>query len=238
LTSAQSEQLEQNLGHFFKWHRREELARYESFLNQAALYVSDGVTRDEFLELNQQVGDAWSRSISRAIEDIGILALTLTPQQIDHYQGYYRDRAEEFDEYLEKSPEERKLHRAYRGMARLHNWLGELDNKQWDRIFPLMQDLPDIYQPWIRFREHRHRALIRAFKNSTSEAAMRQELNNIFVNNQSQYARDFQQAREQYWLAYADMLEKISDWIKPEQFQNAVQKLKDYAEIAQGIREG
>ena len=50
LDDAQSAELDRRMQEFFVWHRREELALYQQFLEEAALNAADGISAEEFLE--------------------------------------------------------------------------------------------------------------------------------------------------------------------------------------------
>ena len=232
LNASQSRQLDSRLDQFFDWHRREELGRYRQLLEQAALAAEDGFTAAEFLKLNNEVRIAWRRSLEKAIDSLGDLALTLDQEQIEQFQRYHREATEEYDEYLEKSLQQREIYRVSRSIDRLEQWFGNFSEDQEDKIMARLQQLPDFYEPWINFREARQQALVNALSDATRAGITRQKLKTILLDPSTDHARAFEPARRSYWQAYAFALEDISAWLTNGQRQRAVEKLQKYARIA------
>lgn len=232
LDDAQKAEVDRRLQDFFAWHRREELVRYRDFLNGAAATIGDGITAQEFLELGEELRAAWRRSFVRVIDDLGDLALTLTPAQIDHYDRYFREKSEEYDDYLRMSAQQREIYRVQQGLDRLEDWFGEFGDIQRDRISLRLQELPDFYPAWIRYREARHRALMEALRATGTSSLTRQRLHFILVDPESEHARVFYAARSEYWQAYGQMLQEISASFTGAQLQHAVERLHTFADIA------
>jgi hypothetical protein len=235
LDDAQSARLDNSLQQFFAWHRQQELTRYRELLQQAAVKVADGLTAPEVLELTASLRDAWQRSLARAIDDLGDLALTLTPQQIAHFEQYFRDESKEQQDYLQMSAQQREIYRAKRGVDRLQDWFGSFDELQREKISLRLQRLPDAYSARIRYREARQQALLRALRAAPAEGLTREQLKFILLDPASDYARAYEPERSAYWQAYAQAIEEISGWLSKAQLQHAVERLQYYADIADGL---
>ena len=232
LSASQSRQLGSRLDHFFDWHRREELGSYRQLLEQAELSVEDGITATEFLKLNNDVRVAWRRSLEKAIDSLGDLALTLDQKQIEQFERYHREAAEEYEDYLEKSLQQREIYRVNRSIDRLEKWFSNFTEDQEDKIMARLQQLPDFYEPWIKFREARQRALVKALTDAAEAGMTRQQLKTILLGPSTDYARAFEPARRSYWQTYAAALEDISSWLTKGQRQRVADKLQQYARIA------
>ena len=232
LSESQIGQLDSRLDQFFTWHRQQELGRYQQLLEQAALSAADGISAAEFLKLNNDVRIAWRRSLAQAIDNLGDLVVTLDQQQIAHYQRYHRKSAEEYEEYLQKSLQQREIYRVRRSIDRLENWFGDFTTDQEEKIRTRLQRLPDFYEPWIVYREARQQALVKALNNATDAGLSRQQLNTILLDPSTEYARAYEPARQSYWRAYAAALEDIGSWLTNAQKQKVVEKLQKYARVA------
>lgn len=232
LSESQIGQLDSRLEQFFTWHRQQELGRYQQLLEQAALSAADGISAAEFLKLNGDVRLAWRRSLAKAIDDLGDLVVTLDQQQIENYQRYHRASAEEHEEYLQKSLQQREIYRVSRSIDRLEDWFGDFTRDQEEKIRARLQRLPDFYEPWIVYREARQQALVMVLNNATDAGLTRQQLKTILLDPSTEYARAFEPARQSYWQAYAAALEDISSWLTNAQKQKIVEKLQKYARVA------
>lgn len=89
LDEVQSAALDERLQRFFAWHREQELRQYRAVLQRAARDSSDGIRAEEFLRVHDEIRAAWRRAVDKAIDNVGDLALTLTPAQIASYEAYY-----------------------------------------------------------------------------------------------------------------------------------------------------
>jgi len=235
LDNAQQHQLDERLREFFAWHRQHELPRYQQFMNAAAITIADGVTAAEFLEISADLRLAWRRLLTRAIEDLGDLALTLTPAQIEHYQQYFHDDAEDHRDYLQMSVQQRQIFRAKRGIKRLQNWFGKFSKKQREKISLRLKQLPEFYPAWITYRKARQQALVDALRKMKTEGLSRQQLKFILLDPTSDYASVFEPARQAYWQAYAKMIEDIGDRLSKAQLRHAVNRLQNYSDIVYGL---
>jgi len=232
LDSLQNNQLDSRLEQFFVCHREEELIRYQQLLDQAALAATDGITAAEFMALNRNIRLAWRRSLEKAIDSFGDLAVTLTPQQIENYQQYHRESFSEFNDYLEKSTQQREIFRVSRTYGRLEDWYGDFDEFQEDKIVLRLQQVPDIYEPWLRYREARQQAFIRVLNRAATTGISQAELKAVLLDPSTEYSLAYEPLRQSYWQAFAIALEDINRWLTREQRQRAVNKLRKYAQVA------
>ncbi|MCP4387649.1 MAG: hypothetical protein GY802_05095 [Gammaproteobacteria bacterium] len=232
LSEAQSEQLDSRLEQFFIWHRSEELNRYHEFLERAALDAADGITAAEFLTLRDDIGEAWERSVEKGIDSLGDIFANLTPEQIEQYQLYHRGGSQEYQDYLEKSVQQREIYRAERDFESLESWFGEFDFLLEEKITARLRQVPGIYQPWFNYREQRHQALLKAMKRGLT----RQQLKTIMLDSSTDFSLAFAPAREAYWREYAAALEDISSWLSKQQRQRAVTRLQRFARVVERLR--
>jgi len=232
LSAEQSSQLDSRLEQFFIWHRQQELSRYREFLERAALAAADGITASEFLTLRNDIAVAWERSVEKGIDSLGDLFTNLTPEQIEQFQQYHRENSEEYQDYLEKSAQQQEIYRVERSFENLENWFGEFDFLVEERIRERLRQVPDIYHPWIEYREQRHQALVNAMQAGLS----RQQLKTIMQDSSTDFARAFEPARQAYWQAYAAALEDISSWLSEDQRQRVVTRLQRYARLVERLR--
>ena len=234
LDDAQEHQLDERLHEFFAWHRQHELPRYQQTMNAATIAIADGLTAAEFLEISADLELAWHRSLTQAIEELGGLAVTLSPAQIEHFQQYFHDHGEEYRDYLQMSAQQREIFRVKRGIKRLQKWFGKFDELQREKISLRMKQLPDFYPAWITYRQARQQALVDALRKAKtgglSRQQVRQQLKFVLLDPTSDYASVFEPARKAYWQAYAEMIEDIGERLSKAQLQHAVKRLQNYAD--------
>jgi len=232
LNSLQNTQLDSRLEQFFDWHRKEELIRYQQLLDQAAQATADGITAAEFMALNKDVRLAWRRSLEKAIDSFGDLAVTLTTEQVESYQQYHRESFSEFKDYLEKSAQQREIFRVGRNFDRLEDWYGDFDEFQENKIRLRLRQVPDIYEPWLRYREARQQAFIRVLNKAATTGISHAELKAALLDRSTEYSLAYEPLSKSYWQAFAAALEDINHWLTTGQKQRAATRLRNYAQVA------
>jgi hypothetical protein len=230
LDDAQQRQLDERLQKFFAWHRQHELPRYQQTMNAAAVTIADGITAAEFLEISADLRLAWRRLLTQAIEDFGDLAVTLSPAQIEHFEQYFREHAEEHRDYLQMSAQQREIFRVKRAIKRLQKWFGKFDERQREKIGLRLKQLPEFYPAWTTYREARQQALLDALRKAATQGLSRQQLKFILLDPTSDYASAFEPARKAYLQTYAEMIEDISAQLSKAQLRHAAKRLQNYAD--------
>jgi hypothetical protein len=238
LDETQSRELDGRLTRFFAWHREQELGRYREILDVAATASADGIEAEEFLRLQDDIRAAWQRSVAMAVDSFGDLAVTLTPQQIERFDAWFRDLSREHLEYLDKSPQQREIYRVERALERLVKWFGDFDYADEKWIRERLRQLPDIYEPWLRYREARHDALLATLREAAREGVDSDRLKAVMLSPDSDHARAYEPIRTVYWQAYAEAIEDISTRASERQVRRVSTKLRDYADIAGRLSRG
>lgn len=238
LDEAQSRQLDDRLAQFFGWHRGHELARYRDILQVAAAASADGIEASEVLRLHEDIRAAWRRSLGMAIDNFGDLAATLTPEQIDRFDAWFRKRSREYTDYLDKSPQQREIYRVEENLERIENWFGDFDYTTAKRVRERLRQLPDLYEPWLRYRAARHEALIETLRDTSRNGLDIERLKTVLLSPDTEYARAYEPLRRDFWRAYAEALQDIGGWVNERQLRRVASKLQDYAEIAGRLSQG
>ena len=116
--------------------------------------------------------------------------------------------------------------------ASLEDWFGDFDELQESKITARLQQLPDIYEPWLRYREARQQAFIRVLNRAATTGISQAELKAVLLDPSTEYSLAYEPLRQSYWQAFAIALEDINRWLTREQRQRAVNKLRKYAQVA------
>jgi hypothetical protein len=237
LDDEQRVQVDAGLHRFFDWHRQQELPRYRKMLDHAALAIEDGISAAEYLSIYNDVHAAWERSLLRLIDDLHGLTASLTPAQIDHYDQYFREHSEKYQEFLEMSPQQREIFTEEQSIEQLEDWTGKLEELQLEKIAARVRQLPQRRLAWIHFREARHQAMIAALRKAPDGGLSVQQLRHILLDSSSEYARVYEPQRIAYHQAYAQMIETVSGWLNKSQIAHAVERMREFEEIVIELQE-
>jgi len=237
LDDEQRVQVDAGLQRFFDWHRQQELPRYREMLDHAALPIGEGIGAAEYLAIYNDVHAAWERSLLRLIDDLHGLTASLTPAQIDHYDQYFRERSEKYQDFLEMSLQQREIFTEEQNIEQLEHWTGKLEELQIEKIAARLRQLPQRRLAWIDFREARHHALIAALRKAPDSGLSVQQLQHILLGTSSEYARIYEPQRIAYHQAYAQMIEAVSGGLNRAQIAHAVERLREFEEIVIELQE-
>ena len=131
LDDAQSEQLSRTLSRNLDWHRQAELGRYDASLRGLAAAVADGTTHDELVAATQRAEDYWRDIFEQAAPGYTNLAVTLTDAQVrELLQNLAREDEKEWQEYLERTPAERRARREKSLRRNIERFTGRLTAPQ------------------------------------------------------------------------------------------------------------
>ena len=233
---AQQQQLEARLETFFAWHRANELHRYEDLLRQAAARAEDGIAAADTLWLVDEVRAARQRGVARLLDEVAGLATSLTPTQLERLEDYFAESGEEYADYLEMSEQQRAIHRAQRRLKRLERVFGDFDDYLEARILARLEQLPDLWEPWIEFRRARFAAQLAALREHDDPESLKQALRRVWLSPDTAYARRFEPQRAAYWREFAVALEEIDGWLEPHHRRRAVERLRDYADTLADLK--
>ncbi len=236
ISESQRQRLEARLENYFAWHRQSELAQYENVLRQAATRAEDGIEATDTLWLVAEVRAAWRRGVARLLDEVAELGTTLTPAQLDRLEQYFAEYSEEYADYLELSEQQRAIHRAQRRLKRLERVFGDFDDFLEARVLARLEQLPDLWGPWLEFRQARFAAQLAAMRRNDDAESLKQSLQRVWLSPDTDYVRRFEPQRAAYWREFAAALEEIDGWLEPHHRRRAIERLRDYADTLAGLR--
>jgi len=143
------------------WHRQTQLPQYAQLLQRAQGTFSGEVSADDLLALRSEIDRQLLVLAERAAPDIAALALTLTPEQIDHSERYLTEQAAKAQRelapltapQLQEQREERQIQRA-------QWWFGELTKSQLATLRAAVADRTLAQDSWREERERRQREFV------------------------------------------------------------------------------
>ncbi len=236
LSEAQRDRLEARLEGYLDWHRNNELIHYERLLREAAARTEDGITASDSLWLVDEIRRNWQRGVARLLDDVAALGTTLTPAQLEQLEDYFAESSEKYEDYLEMSEQQRAIHRAQRGLKRLERVFGDFDDYLEARVLARLEQLPDLWEPWIEFRQARFAAQLATLREHDDAESLKQALQRVWLSPDTDYARRFEPQRVAYWQAFAVALEEIDGWLRPQHRRRAIERLRDYADTIADLK--
>lgn len=181
------------LANTLKHHREVELPLIIAYLDLAERVLG---------ETDRSIGAAclldgaellYQRHARLAIDLTVPLFTELNADQIEHFTNYLKQQQQNsIKEHVDSNPARRKASRQKRYFFNFERWTGKLNNRQKRLIKDALERIPDITAPWLAHRKQQTDRLLEMLEVSASAVALRDYLNDWWVEGNSRPA-EYQQ---------------------------------------------
>jgi hypothetical protein len=225
ITGIQEQQLDRDIGLFFKWHRYQELPGYAEFLLTFNQQFADGLTREELTLSFDQLAAARVRFATASLHSASQFLASIDNEQLERFDGEFKQRLSEDRERTELSVEQQRQENYDRLLDSLEDWFGDIDEKQQQTVRLISDARPDSYAQWLDRREQRQAKLLQFLRRKPEAPAIKSYLHSQYVKTMEQNTDNIQNNFRQFWLL---AMLKIDQIITPAQRQQAMHRLDDY----------
>lgn len=167
LTSAQEDQLSQDLTALQEWHCSAELPRYTNWLDELEADVSTGNPDPQTIRYHQQQLLAFIPDLLNEATPVAVNLLeSLSDEQVAELaENMKKDQRELEEDMLAGTPQETAEARADRTAERVERWLGDLNREQRARVEDWSEGRAQQTEIWLQGRENWQEALLAALEN-------------------------------------------------------------------------
>jgi hypothetical protein len=221
-----SDELDERIAAFLRWHRAQELPKYARDADEAARRVARGLSRDDVAWGYDALAARSGESLRMAAEQIAPLLDRLTDEQVSHLEERLGEENRKFArEYLRGSERERRERRTRRIVERLEDWLGTLSRAQAERVRQFSERMPLIDE----MRDHDNKRLQADILAILRAREAQKRLPERVVNRERGRDAEFARARDESWSEFGALLLDIDRGASAEQRARAVAELRRYA---------
>ncbi len=143
LDDVQSTRVRQDIDRFLAWHRQSELPAYADRLRQWRTLAAGDLTAEQVCAQGDALRSAASRLIERGHEPLARLALSLSPEQLQHMERHQAKGNEDFEkDFLRGNALQRLERRLERAVDRYETLYGSLSSAQVALVRQGLQDSP------------------------------------------------------------------------------------------------
>jgi uncharacterized protein DUF6279 len=236
LDDAQSRALQSNLDSFFAWHRRSELPRYATFLDQMANDAARPVTLPQ-LEAGQREVEVFMRdSVAHGAPSAARWLSGLRPEQVDELFANFAEKDRKVRaQKCDGTPAERRAKRTHQFIDNVENWTGRLSRAQREMIASRYATLRTDECDELTARERSRiefRALVDRYRSRPEFAARIAE---FLLHPENRRNVAYREAREADRARFLRMLADINHSLTPEQRAHTIERLRLYAREMRGL---
>lgn len=164
------------LDQWFAWNRRTQLPDYVVLLGRARAEVLADTTAARACEWKVDISTLAGAGFEQIAPAVAELAITLTPQQIDHLQKHFVDTDEKFrDKYLQPDPRDRAIAALNRTVDNAERLYGHLDEPQRRLIAERLAASPFDADVWYAERRAMQVDLVATLRKLRADDADRQQ---------------------------------------------------------------
>jgi Family of unknown function (DUF6279) len=234
LNEVQTVQMRRDIDGFFAWHRSSELPGYIARLQQWQRLAQTDSQADQVCTQFDAVRSGYLRMIERGLEPMARVALTLTPDQLQHLQRKHTKNNLEFEKnYIRVSDEERLDNLMERALGRYETVYGGLTDPQLKLLRERIRQSPFDAQRVNTERLRRQADLLKTLRDLQAERGANTASAVVALRR---WHDRVMQSPTPGFAAYSDSLVRsgceqfaaLHNTTSPEQRAHAVRVLKDY----------
>jgi hypothetical protein len=220
---------------WFKWHRATQLAGYAVLLERAQVEVEAPVTAAQLCGWHAEVLQRVAMAADHAVPALADVALSFTPQQLEHMEHKYAKVNDKFsEEFVDVSVARRVKASLKRTVERAETLYGSLDDEQQGLLAKGIAASPYSAEAVLAERKARQQETLQFLRRVTLEplpaeqvqAGLRSLVEHVQRSPRPAYHL-LQQRVAQHNCALAAQLHNTTT---PEQRRTAARKLKDWEE--------
>lgn len=170
LSDEQERVVDVNLAAWLEWHKNDEIPKYIAHLNELSDDIQmQQLSLDKMDYHQQKAAEHWTRLKARIIPDLVEMAPMLSQEQVNsmfkEIEALNEEEAQEREELLAKSIEQRKKRSIKRNIKNLERWFGNINSEQESLVENMYGQYHSNGELWLEYRV-RYQAELRSLFNA------------------------------------------------------------------------
>ena len=222
-----ADELDERIGEFHAWHRKNALPKYVTLAHEAAQRFSDGLSRADLVWGYDSARAQARESLRKAAELVAPLLDRLTPEQIAAMERRIEEENRKFyRDHLRGTERERRARRARQAINREEDRGGKLTQAQVQRVREYAERAPLTEEVRDRDRKRLQNAIVAIVRARKARAELPERVARWEDGRDPSIAATFQASREQYFA----MLVDVDRMLTHEQRTRALGQMRRYAD--------
>jgi hypothetical protein len=216
-------------------HREAELPAVIAFLGAVEKHAARGLSAPAVECLMGEAEELYRRHARLAVEVAVPLLVRLSPPQLEHLQRRLEERNEDYrEEHLSQDAERRAARRAGRFNDRIERWTGRLEPEQQAFVGAATRDMPELAEPWLRYREERQGELLEMLRAGAGADALRPFLEGWWIHFSGQ-STQLAGATREVRLRTVRLLSDLDLTLDPEQRETLTGRVGELRRSLQAV---
>lgn len=240
INNSQRPRVRAALDDWFAWHRATQLPLYAQDLAALQALARGKVSAEQLCALVPAWQQHAERAVEQALPALAELALSLSPEQLQHLERHYADGlAEARRSHLQNSPAERSQAALARAVERAESLYGRLDEAQRRLLAQAQAASPFDAERWLNERAARQQDILRALRgwraNPPPVAVVQDGLRQLASQPLRSPRPEYRAYQVQALAAGCEQAARLHNSTSPAQRQKLVDKLKGWENDARSL---
>lgn len=159
--STQKAEVKQDIGDFFRWHRKTQLQDYVQLLQRGQRQLNGNLTQAELLANYVDIRDRTEALLLRSAPEIAEMALSLKPEQLEVMEKKFSKNNADFRKKVMKGDhDDQNKFRYKKSMEQFELWFGDFSNEQEAIIRKASDARPLNNELWLDERIRRQQKVL------------------------------------------------------------------------------
>lgn len=229
LNESQTVLLEQRIQKSLSWHQKTQLPIYAEWLVSVRNDIEKGLDKTNVTTHVTTIESLTKDVLVRLADDIRIVLLDLSKQQIQQTLANIAEKNTEFHEtYVDKNNEELKQQELEKIIERFENWLGDLTKPQYLLLTQFVNQSALLYEQRYQSRLKWQKYFSFVLIKKTKLNNLKSEINTLLFDSEKFKSKDFLQKSNKRKQAFIRLIVAISKTLSVIQKQHLFEKMQDY----------
>ena len=220
------------------WHRKMELPKYAALCAEAALRVESGLKQADLDWLENALRTRFNVLASHSAGDLATLFATLEPAQLDNLdRNFAKSNAKFVKEHLSGTREARETKRIKESLARIEEWVGELQPDQEASVVTMLRSMPQMSQQRYAHRLARQQAIRGILASRLGRDKLEVALNQWMIHWEGCRSAEHERLWGQWLERNRQLILRLDAMLTPQQWKHLTNRLREYSEDFTRLRE-
>lgn len=236
--SEQKVIIKNDVDDFMRWHRKDMLPQYVSFLQglQQTALSGTALKKEDVARFRSELRTLYVKTLQPTVRPAAKLLSGVNAEQIDELvKSFAKENKKQREKDLAGDRDEQLRKRAERSVDFLENLVGEFSDKQLDSIREMSRNLPYATELYIRLREDNQARMIALLKSNKGEDEIAAFLSEWLITPEANRSMDEQSMLLAFESASDEMIASIYGMLTDRQKKTLLKNIVKYIDIFQDL---
>lgn len=235
LTDLQDSTFDHTTSQFLRWHRAEELPRYEVFIVSLKDAQTTPMSQRQVLLFFDDIWTLWDALITESMPYLLEMSADLSEKQLQQINdALVSDNRKLQKKHGTRSEIQRRENWRNKMTEAVDDWLGEVTEEQVELIRLWSETRNNTTDDWLEYRDNWRKKFMELLYNQQSIDYI-DEMSTFLLHPQKMYSASYQQAVTQNRDHFAQFLADLSMTFIPRQRQHLQDKLTEIVDDIRGL---